>query len=141
MYSISNIRYDATDFLFVRGKIACYALKHPVISDILHKEQYVLSHEYLNLGRQDQQLCYYDGGAEHLEAVLKLDQPKDPSAAGLAGDLEVPAHVGGQREAEGEADGARGGERLLVGEQQLHRVVVRHCKASRSDSRKISCFL
>ena len=100
----------------------------------------LVPYEYRNLCRQNQELCHYYGDAEQLEAVLELDQSEDPSAAGLAGDLEVPAHVGGQREAEGEADGARGGERLLVGEQQLHRVVVRHCKASRSDSRKISCF-
>ena len=48
--------------------------------------------------------------------MLELDQPEDASAAGLAGYLEVPAHVGGKREAEGKADGAGGRERLLVAE-------------------------
>ena len=76
--------------------------------------------------------------------MLELDQSEDPSAAGLAGDLEVPAHVGGQREAESEADGAGGGERLLVPEQQLHRVVVRRgdrCKGRRSVIRNILWIL
>ena len=78
-----------------------------------------------NLRRQDEELRHDDGGAEHPEAVLELDEPEDAPAAGLAGDAEVPAHVGGQREAEGEADGTGGRQRILVNLQQLHRVVVR----------------
>ena len=59
-------------------------------------------------------------------------------------DVDVYAHVGGQREAESEADGAGGGERLLVPEQQLHRVVVRRgdrCKGRRSVIRNILWIL
>ena len=47
----------------------------------------LVSNEYQNLCGQDQQLSNYYWRAEHLEAVLELDQPEDPSAAGLAGDL------------------------------------------------------